>query len=373
MSGNRLFMKKILIFWAFGLLVIKTSVAQNIQQDTTVYEVAETLPLPLLARCQPELHPGWPEDSLRHCAETQLLSILAANIRYPIEAREKNIEGTVVTSFIVELDGRMSNIQVLRDIGGGCGQEAARVLAALDEAGLRWRPAQLKGKAVRMKQALPLRFKLQEALPYYVNAGNDTIYTQVDSLPDFQGGMDSLITFALTHLEYPAVYRDSCKAGVIEMSILILPDGSVAIDNQLDFSNLGMDFQWQALRLANRTSGRWKPAIYDGKPVTTTLPFRALFKSDAPGCQAANANFDQAMLLADEGAAFASQNESEKAIEKWNKALDLQPNNTELLYYRGSAFLALNKKTEACQDFNLIKSLLGTTWFEQLRRIVCNG
>lgn len=364
-------MRSTLFILVLGVLVPGVCCAQSAQPDTTVYEVAETLPIPLLAKCVPSLHPEWTEDSIRRCAESQLLTLLATNIRYPEEAREKNIEGTVVTSFIVEPTGRISNIQVLRDIGGGCGPEAARVLSALDEAGLRWRPAKLKGKNVRMKQALPLRFKLQEALPYYISAGNDTIYTQVDSLPDFPGGIDSLILFVTRHLEYPPAYRDSCKTGVIEMALVILPDGKVKIDNQLDFSNLGMDFQWQAVRMANRTSGRWKPAIYQGKPVMTTLPLRALFKSDRPGCASVNANFDQAMLLADEGAALAEKNEAEKAIEKWNTALQLLPDNTELLYYRGSALLNLNRKEAACQDFSRVKNLLGVTWFEQLRRIVC--
>lgn len=366
-------MRKPSLIGAFSLLILGFIRAQPAQQDTTIYEVAEIMPLPLLAKCQPALHPEWPDDSIRHCSETQLLAILAANIRYPEEAREKNIEGTVVTSFVVEPNGRISNIQVLRDIGGGCGPEAARVLAALDEAGLRWRPAMLKGKTIRMKQALPLRFKLQEALPYYVSATNDTIYTQVDSLPDFRGGVDSLISYVMKRLEYPVAYRDSCKTGIIEMALVILPNGNVKIDNQLDFNNLGMDFQWQAVRMANRSSGHWKPAIFQGRPVATTLPLRALFKSDLSTCQTANSNFDQAMLLADEGAKFSEQNESEKAIEKWNAALALQPDNTELLYYRGSALLALDRKEEACKDFDRIKKLLGMTWFEQLRRLVCGG
>ena len=339
--------------------------------DTTIYTVAETMPLPLLARCQPAQHPDWPADSIRRCAESQLLAIVAKNIQYPEEARQKNIEGTVVTSFVVEVNGRISHIEVLKDIGGGCGIEAARVLAALDDAGLRWMPAMYQGKPVRMKQALPLKFKLQEALPYYIGTAGDSIYTSVDSLPEFQGGMDSLMSFVLNRLEYPNTYRDSCKTGVIEMALIIRPDGRVVVDNQLDFSNLGSDFQWQALRMVNRSAGMWKPAIYKNKPVATTLPLRALFKSDRPGCKTANDTFDQAMVLADEGASLAGKNETEKSIEKWNQALALQPDNTELLYYRGSAYLSLNKKEEACQDFNRVKSILGVVWFEQLRRLVC--
>lgn len=74
---------------------LQFTVAQT-PADTTIYEVAEKLPIPMLAACQPAQHPGWTEDSIRRCAETQLLSILSRNMRYPEEARQKNIEGTAI-------------------------------------------------------------------------------------------------------------------------------------------------------------------------------------------------------------------------------------------------------------------------------------
>jgi tetratricopeptide (TPR) repeat protein len=129
-----------------------------------------------------------------------------------------------------------------------------------------------------------------------------------------------------------------------------------------------MDFQWEAVSLANRTAGLWTPAYYEGRPVTTSVPLRVLFKSDAPRCQAANQAFDQAMLLAAEAAQLEDLNE---ALSKWNQAVQLQPDNTELLYYRGSTLLGLNRREEACQDFAQIRRLLGITWFEPLRRAVC--
>ncbi len=166
------------IYVLFFFFTCAFSFAQGTVQDTAIYEVAETLPYPLMVSCDPVRHPSWTSDSIRRCAESQLLSILSNNIRYPVAATEANIQGTVVTSFIVETDGKMSNLSLLKDIGGGCGAEALRVLKAFDEAGLRWQPGTMKGKAVRVRQSLPLRFRLQEALPYYIAESNDdTIYT----------------------------------------------------------------------------------------------------------------------------------------------------------------------------------------------------
>lgn len=353
----------------FGCLLLNLSVAAQ-APDTTIYEVAERMPLPLLARCQPERNPGWTEDSIRRCAEAQLLAVVTKNVRYPEEARQNNLEGTVVTSFVVETTGRITDVKILKDIGGGCGAEAARVLVALDSVGLRWIPAYREGKPVRMRQALPIKFRLQEALPYYLRGTGDTIYVVTDSLPRFRDGDDGLMNFVVNNLRYPKDYLDSCKTGVIELALIIRANGATEIDNQLDFSALGLDFQWEAIRLGNQMSGLWVPAMYQGRPVSTTVPLRTLFKSDKPGCKKANSDFDSAMLLANEAGLLADA-EPAKALEKWNQAVTLQPDNTELLYYRGTTLLALDRREEACADFNRIKSLLGTTWFEQLRTIVC--
>ena len=363
-------MKNTFFGFFFSLFAAALS-AQTAVADTTVYNVAEQMPYPLVKSCNRDLHPGWTEDSVRRCAEIQLLTILSHNIRYPEEARKNNTEGTVVVTFVVEPDGKMSNYKILKDIGQGCGDESLRVLQALEEVGLRWQPAKRGGQTVRMRHSLPLRFKLQEALPYYLNARGDTIYSVYDTAPDFKGGMDSLISFVLNRLQYPPEYLDSCKTGVIEMALTIRDDGSIDVDNQLDFNNLGSEFQWEALRLANRTEGYWIPAQYQGLPVNTTLPLRVLFKSGKRGCATANERFDKATLLADEGAALFEQNKPEGAIKKWSDALALQPGNTEWMYYRGTTLLNSGKREEACVDFNRVKEILGITWFESVRKLVC--
>lgn len=345
--------------------------AQSPAPDTTIYEVAERMPYPLLKSCNPALHEGWTDDSIRQCAELQLLSLLSKNIRYPEAARLKNTQGTVVVSFVIEPSGRMTYIKLLKDIGDGCGEEALRVLMALDTIGLRWQPAQMDGNPIRIRKSLPLRFKLQEALPYYVTEENDTIYSIIDADPAFQGGMDSLISFVYNRLQYPTAYFDSCKTGVIEMSLVIYDDGSLNVDNQIDFMNLGADFQWEAIRLANRTEGLWTPAQYQGKSVTTTLPLRVLFKSPGKSCAATNDRFDRATILADEGAQLLEQQKQDEAIQKWTEALALFPNNTEWLYYRGTTFMNTNRREEACQDYNTVKRVLGLTWFESIRKIIC--
>ncbi len=81
---------------------------------------------------------------------------LAQNIVYPKEAKEKDIQGIVYVTFIVEEDGTVNNVKLLRGIGGGCDEEALRVVKMMPK----WTPGNLKGKKVRVQFNLPINFKL---------------------------------------------------------------------------------------------------------------------------------------------------------------------------------------------------------------------
>ena len=63
--------------------------------------------------------------------ERELLKYLAENIKYPPLARENNIQGSVALSFVIQKDGSVSDVSVLKDIGGGCGKEAERLIGIM--------------------------------------------------------------------------------------------------------------------------------------------------------------------------------------------------------------------------------------------------
>ena len=79
------------------------------------------------------------------------------SIRYPLAAREQNIQGRVFLTFVVEMDGSITNVEVLRGIGGGCDEEAVRVVQEMPN----WNPGIQNGKAVRVSFNLPVRFGLR--------------------------------------------------------------------------------------------------------------------------------------------------------------------------------------------------------------------
>ncbi|MGD9492470.1 MAG: energy transducer TonB [Bacteroidales bacterium] len=111
----------------------------NIEEtiDTVVFSLNEI---------QPEF-PGGPDA---------LMEFLARNIKYPVNARENNIQGTVYVTYIIEPDGKVTNIKVVQGIGGGCDEEAIRVVSIMPQ----WKPGMQLNKPVRVQFTLPIRFIL---------------------------------------------------------------------------------------------------------------------------------------------------------------------------------------------------------------------
>ena len=81
---------------------------------------------------------------------------IAENIRYPEEAKELGIQGKVYVNFVVEADGSISNVNVARGIGGGCDEEAVRVVKLMPK----WKPGKQQGMPVRVQFNLPIKFTL---------------------------------------------------------------------------------------------------------------------------------------------------------------------------------------------------------------------
>lgn len=85
------------------------------------------------------------------------IRFLQENIRYPQMARESGIQGTVYVTFVVEKNGAVTDVRVLRGIGGGCDEEAIRVIKAMPK----WNPGKQRGKPVRVQFNMPIKFTLQ--------------------------------------------------------------------------------------------------------------------------------------------------------------------------------------------------------------------
>lgn len=84
------------------------------------------------------------------------MKFLQENIKYPQMARESGIQGTVYVTFVVERNGSVTDVKILRGIGGGCDEEAVRVVKNMPK----WEPGKQRGKPVRVQFNMPIKFTL---------------------------------------------------------------------------------------------------------------------------------------------------------------------------------------------------------------------
>lgn len=106
-------------------------------QEEEVFTIVET---------QPQFPGGFGE----------LNNWLASNLKYPEEAKKMAVEGRVFVEFIVNTDGSVSDIKVLKSVGSGCDEEAIRLMQSCPK----WAPGEQDGRVVRVRITWPVTFKL---------------------------------------------------------------------------------------------------------------------------------------------------------------------------------------------------------------------
>lgn len=122
----------------FGLTTVsaqKTVVAKKNQQ---VFDVVEKMPE----------YPG---------GQAALFEYLQKNVKYPADAEKKKVEGRVLVTFVVNTDGSITDIEVVRKTFPSLDAEAVRVISGMPK----WKPGEQKGQKVRVKYTVPLTFRLK--------------------------------------------------------------------------------------------------------------------------------------------------------------------------------------------------------------------
>ena len=102
------------------------------------------------------------------CSVPKLMAYVAQELVYPDSARQNNIEGLVVVSFVVNDSGKVEEVELIKDIGHGCGAEALRVVRSFPK----FTPAKINGNAISQKLTLPIRFKKTDE----AKADNSNLY-----------------------------------------------------------------------------------------------------------------------------------------------------------------------------------------------------
>ena len=108
------------------------------EEETKVFDVVEQMPS----------FPGGP---------SALMQYLASNIKYPVVAEENGVQGRVIVTFVVEKDGSITDVRVVKSVDPSLDKEAQRVVKSMPK----WIPGKQNGSAVRVKYTVPVTFRLQ--------------------------------------------------------------------------------------------------------------------------------------------------------------------------------------------------------------------
>lgn len=132
----------------------------KIVELVTKEEVVEEVPIFTIVEEMPSL-PGCEgsknEQERQNCTQEKILIFLAKNIKFPALAKDAGISGVVYVNFEINQKGDVADVKLLKGIGGGCDEEAMRVVKTLPK----FMPGKQRGKPVRVSYNLPIRFTLK--------------------------------------------------------------------------------------------------------------------------------------------------------------------------------------------------------------------
>ncbi len=220
---------------------------------------------------------------------TALMNFISENIVYPKIAQENGIQGRVITNFIIEKDGSLSDIQVVRGVDPSLDKEAVRLIAAMPK----WTPGTQRGNKVRVRYLLPIVFRLsgndanvevdketqqkQEMLNAAIQkiVGNDEIFVVVEEQPEFPGGNAAMMNFISENIRYPKEAHQKGIQGRVITNFVVMKDGSIS--NVQIMRGVDALLDAEAIRVLE-SMPVWKPGKQRGEPVNVRFTLPVVFR-----------------------------------------------------------------------------------------------
>ncbi len=198
-----------------------------------------------------------------------MMKFISDSIRYPKIAMENGIQGRVITNFVIEKDGSLSEIQVVRGVDPSLDKEAVRLIGAMPN----WIPGKQRGNNVRVRYTLPIVFRL---------TGNTEKPTQTNQVspenvqaPEFPGGENAYMKFLSDNIKYPVIAQENGIQGLIEAVFNIDTTGKVTF---VKFSkSVDPSLDKEARRVIELMPD-WIPGKLNGKATSVTSGATFVFR-----------------------------------------------------------------------------------------------
>ena len=242
--------------------------------DNPVFEVVEQMP-------------EFPDGGM-----PGLMQFLSKNIRYPVNAQKNGTQGRVTVQFIVNVDGSISHIGIIRGADPELDGEAVRVISTMPN----WKPGMQKGKAVRVKYTVPVMFrlndekkeefkpvpKIDESIVVVGYASQekspieeDVVFEIVEQMPSFAGGMEGLMRYLSRNIKYPVTAQKAGIQGRVIVQVIIDSNGNVT--NPKITKSVDPSLDAEAIRVTANMP-KWQPGMQRGKAVNVKYTFPIDFK-----------------------------------------------------------------------------------------------
>lgn len=225
--------------------------------------------------------------------EAALMKYVGENIRYPENAFKNKVQGRVIVQFVVQKDGKVGEVKILRGTDEELNNEAVRVIKSLPA----FTPGEMDGKPVSVWYTFPVMFKIiGEGKIIRLegdNAGNTSaastrkspadsapadgnqVYTVVEKKPQFPGGEAELLRYISENLRYPEVAKNEKNQGRVVVQFVVKSDGSVGDVKIIRKVSDALDAE--AARVI-KSLPTFTPGEMGGKPVSVWYTLPVTFK-----------------------------------------------------------------------------------------------
>jgi len=281
----------VLVFFVFSSFIFQNKLnAQEVNEDDFI--IVDEMPR----------FPGCEDldsrDEKVKCAEKQMMEYIYSQLKYPEDAIKKNIEGKVILRFGVTKNGKIEGVEILKDIGGGCGEESKRVVESMNDMHEKWIPGKKDNQNVKVWFALPIVFKLNNDLKNSNSPKfNNQAYMGENTIPCDQGPIFPLCTnlptrsemeecspmrmmeYIYSILNYPVEARKKRIEGRVTVKFTVMKEGKIGnVEILRDIGGGCGEEVKRVIESMNTLSEKWIPGSQGSENVDVYFTIPVIFK-----------------------------------------------------------------------------------------------
>src|SRR5690554_4243287 len=169
-----------------------------------------------------------------------MMKFLADSVKYPVEAQDKGIQGRVIVNFVVNKDGSIDDVNIVRGVDPSIDAEAVRVIESMPK----WKPGKQRGKEVNVRYTLPVVFRLNAPMDsnddtskrgsrviideLRTNPVDMSIAASIQQTLVLPGGEDAFMRYVSENIRYPVIAQENGVQGLVSATVSFQSNGQIS-------------------------------------------------------------------------------------------------------------------------------------------------